>query len=221
MINNTKKPNLNFYKILLISFIATILLVTFSYYFLDKPIAFFVNRIQLPFNYLLILFTNIKPYIYVSSLIGIMVYFFIQQETAFLKFPNFKPGLLVYSLSIIIANAFTDALKHDCGRDWPKTWYHHNLSLIHDHAYGFHWFHGSQAYSSFPSGHMTVICAAMIPLIIFLPKLRWLWIFIILFMAFALLFLDYHFLSDIITGSFIGTVTALCTKRTIDVTFGV
>jgi len=195
-----------------IALLCLIPILLISYFFLDKPVAYFVNQLHLPFNHLLVAYTKIKPFVYLSSIIGMIIYFFFHKK---IQSKTFNKRLLVYSLSIILANAFKDILKFGFGRDWPKTWYHHNLSLIHDHAYKCNWLHGSPGYSSFPSGHMTVMTAAMGVLCIYIPKLRWLWISIIIFMAFSLLFLDYHFLSDIIAGSFLGITTALCVNKEI------
>ena len=76
----TRKNNFHFKKLLLLSFILTTAVVVFSYFLLDQPIAFFVNQLHLPFDNILIGFTKIKPYVYLSSLIGIIVYFFLHQK---------------------------------------------------------------------------------------------------------------------------------------------
>ena len=98
-------------------------------------------------------------------------------------------------------------LKYDFGRTWPETWINNNPSLISNGAYGFNFFHGGPGYSSFPSGHMTVICAVTSVLWIYYPKLRVLYALVVAAIALGLLGADYHFVSDIIAGVLLGTVT--------------
>ena len=68
--------------------------------------------------------------------------------------------------------------------------------------------HGGASFASFPSGHMSVTLAAMTCLWFFYPKFRWLYSLIALCVAIGLLLMNYHFLSDVIAGSYLGFITA-------------
>jgi membrane-associated phospholipid phosphatase len=116
-------------------------------------------------------------------------------------------ALMTCSISLIVAEAAKNQLKYDFGRTWPERWINNNPSLISNGAYGFNFFHGGPGYSSFPSGHMTVICAVTSVLWIYYPKLRVLYALVVAAIALGLLGADYHFVSDIIAGVLLGTVT--------------
>jgi membrane-associated phospholipid phosphatase len=121
-------------------------------------------------------------------------------------------GLLA-SASLVIASAIKDQLKLAFGRTWPETWTNNNPSFIHDQVYGFNPFHGGQAYASFPSGHTTATCAVMAVLWICYPKYRPVYGLVIAAVVIGLLGADYHFLSDIIAGGFLGSLTGWVAVR--------
>ena len=115
--------------------------------------------------------------------------------------------ILLSGLSLIVATAAKNQLKFVFGRTWPETWIHNNPSLIHDGAYGFHPFHGGDGFASFPSGHTTAVCAVISVLWICYPRWRILYALCVAAVVVGLLGADYHFLSDIIAGGFVGTST--------------
>lgn len=76
----------------------------------------------------------------------------------------------------------------------------------------FHWFHGGGNYGGFPSGHMTVFSAFFAAVWIFYPRYRSISIGILLVLAIALVATDYHFLSDVIAGAYLGLVVTWLTR---------
>ena len=84
-----------------------------------------------------------------------------------------------------------------------------NPSFIHDGVFGFNSFHGGPGYASFPSGHMSLTCAVVSVLWIAYPKLRALYALVVLAVAVGLVGANYHFLSDIIAGSFVGSTVGI------------
>ncbi len=111
---------------------------------------------------------------------------------------------LLCSISLIVAETTKAQLKFIFGRTWPDTWIHNNPSFLRDGIYGFNFFHGGPEYASFPSGHMAVTCAVASVLWIYFPKARTLYILGALAVAIGLIGANYHFLSDVIAGSFVG-----------------
>ena len=83
----------------------------------------------------------------------------------------------------------------------------------------FHWFQGGGIYSGFPSGHMAVFTALFTTTWLFYPRSRSLSIGAMLVLAVALVATDYHFLSDVIAGAYVGLL-AVCLTRTCFDTFG-
>jgi len=127
--------------------------------------------------------------------------------------PMSKPAatLACCSISLIVAEVIKNGFKIAFGRLWPDTWVQNNPSFIHDGAYGFNFFHGGPGYASFPSGHTAVTCALISVLWILYPKLRPLYALVVLAVAIGLIGANYHFLSDVIAGGFVGSSTGWMT----------
>ena len=103
--------------------------------------------------------------------------------------------------SLVVAK---DELKYAFGRTWPETWTRNNPSLIRDNVFGFFPFHGGPGYASFPSGHTATICAVMTVFWICYPRWRPLYALAMAGVAIGLVGADFHFLSDVIAGGFLG-----------------
>lgn len=109
------------------------------------------------------------------------------------------------SISVLVTEITKSQLKYVFGRTWPETFVQNNPSFIRDGAYGFNFFHGGGGYASFPSGHTAAICALVSVLWIMLPKGRPLYVLVVAAVVVGLIGADYHFLSDMIAGGFLGT----------------
>ncbi len=133
----------------------------------------------------------------------------------FAALTGWRPGPLAYSLfcacmAVLIAVAIKDQAKFAFGRLWPETWVNDNPSWIGGGSYGFFPFHGGTGWSSFPSGHMTVITAPMAVMWRRYPAWRWLAALPVALVALGLYGADFHFVADMIAGTLLGTVCALC-----------
>ena len=115
--------------------------------------------------------------------------------------------LIACGLAAVIAVVIKEQLKFVFGRTWPETWIG-NPSWIGNGAYGFHFFHGGEGWASFPSGHMTMITAPFAVLWQRARRWRCLWAVPILAVAIGLFGADYHFVSDMIAGVYLGTACA-------------
>ncbi len=91
-------------------------------------------------------------------------------------------------------------LKFIFGRTDPRSW------LIWNKSLEFHWF--SAAVESFPSGHMTVFAAFGTAILLYYPRYRVSVVSFLVLLGAALILTDYHFLSDVIAGAYLGTATA-------------
>jgi membrane-associated phospholipid phosphatase len=120
---------------------------------------------------------------------------------------------LSFGLSLLATSGLKDYLKYAFGRTWPDTWTQNNPSLIRDGAFGFNPFHGGSGYASFPSGHTAVVCAGMTVLWVCWPRFRPLYALLVAATVIGLLGANYHFLSDIVAGGFLGTCVALVVTR--------
>jgi membrane-associated phospholipid phosphatase len=120
---------------------------------------------------------------------------------------------LLASVAFVLAIAVKDQLKFAFGRTWPETFVNNNPSFIGSGAYGFHPFHGGPGWASFPSGHMTAITSVMAVLWLLLPRLRALWALLVALVAVGLLGMDYHFVADILAGTWLGAAMGTGTVR--------
>jgi membrane-associated phospholipid phosphatase len=91
-------------------------------------------------------------------------------------------------------------LKFVFGRVNTRVWLdHHNL-------YGFHFFQGGGDYGGFPSGHMAVFATLAAALRRRYPRYSSLYLFVLLVLAAALITTNYHFLSDVVAGTYLGVL---------------
>ncbi|HQT26232.1 MAG TPA: phosphatase PAP2 family protein [Burkholderiales bacterium] len=104
----------------------------------------------------------------------------------------------VLGSSLPAAYAAKDLLKWLFGRVNTRLW------LAEPDAYAFHWFHGSQDFRGFPSGHMLVLTPIFLALCHFSPRFRLPALILWLGMAAALMVTEYHFLGDVIAGGYAG-----------------
>jgi len=121
--------------------------------------------------------------------------------------------LLRICCALLVAYVLKDQLKYLFGRTWPETWINNNPSFFGDGTYGFFPMHGGPGYSSFPSGHTTLIATIAGALWSLAPKLRWVGVALVLAVAVGLLGADYHWLSDILAGGILGVTTGLVAAR--------
>jgi len=185
-------------------------LVSICYYYVDKPVAFYVYNHHLNQSPMMIKLAHKAEFfyylLYFLAPVFLILYSILAAWNANTRLMR---TILALSVAVIVTSFFKDALKICFGRYWPLTWKRNNPSLIHDNAYGFHPFHHGVAYQSFPSGHTAVTFAAMIVLWIAYPRLRWLCVLICAAMMFGLIVMDYHFVGDVVGGAFLGSILAV------------
>jgi membrane-associated phospholipid phosphatase len=130
---------------------------------------------------------------------------------------GWRPGprakvVLGCCLAAVAAIAVKEQLKYVCGRTWPETWVNNNPSWIANGVFEFVPFHGGKGWSSFPSGHTAEIAAPMAALWCALGTARrWLCAVPVALVAVGLLGADYHWISDIVAGAYIGFASGVGT----------
>ena len=185
-----------------IAFGLTVAAVVACYLFVDKPLAMFIHTRFLQFRSFFILVTFIpEPFLVVSALIVVVI-----GLRRVMGRPLTKPYAVasLWSIGLFVTVALKNFFKFAFGRTWPETWVNDNPSFIRDGVYGFNPFHGEKGFAAFPSGHMAEICFAMTVLWICYARLRAVYVLLIALVAIGLMGANYHFLSDIIAGSFLG-----------------
>ena len=192
-------------KIWLTAFVATAALVILCYLYVDRPVAFFAHANTVPNRRYFDMLTRISEYLFVAAAFGFVVFGLRALVTA--RWHKWQAVILLCGIALAVAETIKDELKFAFGRTWPETWINNNPSLIGNGTFGFNPFHGGAGYNSFPSGHTTAVCTVAAVLWVAYPKLRPLWILTVLAVVVGLIGADYHFVSDIVAGAFLGTTT--------------
>jgi membrane-associated phospholipid phosphatase len=194
----------------LLALALTTVIVIIGYYWLDRPIAFWVHahlggsgrRVLEPVTHIP---DSLVPAA-VTAFFGLGSRALSGRPLSWLAYV-----VVACSVSVTMAQATKNLLKYVFGRTWPETRTHDNPSLIHDGAYGFNWFHGGPGYGSFPSGHMAATCAVISVLWICYPRMKPLCVLAAFAVAAALIGANFHFFSDVIAGRFVGVSTGWIT----------
>lgn len=113
--------------------------------------------------------------------------------------------------SLLFTRYISDKLKYVFARTYPQ---YGSPSLIHDGAYSFNFFRPGHDYLSFPSGHAAALCCLLSVLWIFYPRFRALYAITAIGFSAVLVATNYHFLSDVIAGGFIGASCGVITVFT-------
>ena len=203
---------LEYRTLLLRTSIATavcIAVVSICYFWIDRPVAFFIyhhhiNTIQV-FRWL----TYPPPEVQNWSALVLTILIVRRAWGSFLRW---QKTLFVACLSLIVADDFRISLGDVFGRYWPDTWTHDNPSLIGTGTYGFHPFQRGDDIGSFPSGHAARILAFATVWLIAMPRSRTVHVVVIVFsasMLVSLVAMNYHFVSDVIAGSVLGGIVAI------------
>jgi len=180
---------------------AVVLFVIISHHFFDRGIAVFFGEL-LKNNGLLKTYAAdipdlLFPIASVITCISWIAFYLLRRKNICSPYAQFFHLIgwtvpLSFFLKTILKNVF--------GMTNTRAW------LVHREEFGFHWFQGGGNYSSFPSGHMAVFMVLVIALIRYFPRFRFAGLLFLLMLAAALVVTDYHFLSDVVAGAFIGLI---------------
>jgi membrane-associated phospholipid phosphatase len=176
-------------------------LVTVCYWLVDRPVASFVHQHKLSSHAALRWLTVPPPIVQAWTPVVLVAF---AMRRAFGPFRRSELTMLTACVSLIVADQFRESLNYAFGRYWPETWIDNNPSFIRDGAYGFHPFHEGSAYGSFPSGHMARTLGFAAVIWISYPGWRWACVLATLAVAAGLVGMNYHFVGDVIAGSFVG-----------------
>src|SRR3989338_6665178 len=139
-----------------IAALVTILLVIVCYWFVDKPVAFFVAHNHFA-NFIFLKWVTYIP----AALFPLLFLIYPVLMFRFCKRLGNHYDAAIWNIanSVTAAYFIVGLLKIAFGRTWAVTWTNNNPSLLSNGAYGFHWLHGNASFASFPSGHTAVIIA--------------------------------------------------------------
>jgi membrane-associated phospholipid phosphatase len=177
--------------------------VVICYFFVDRPVAFFVYDHRTAKLDGLKWLTEPPP---LAQSWSPLVLTLLAVRRAFGPWRRWQLALFVACVSVIIADQFRESMGDLCGRYWPETWHNNNPSLIGNGTYGFHPFEVGDDVGSFPSGHSARILGFATVFWLAMPRGRWLCALVAVPMLVALVGMNYHFVSDVIAGSVLGGI---------------
>jgi membrane-associated phospholipid phosphatase len=189
---------------------ACAVLVIICYYFVDRPVAFFVHDHRIPQFEELRWLTEPPPLVQSWAPLLLVL---LGVRRAFGPGRRWQHVLFVACISLIVADQFRQSLGDLFGRYWPETWHDDNPSLIGTGAYGFHPFQVGDDVGSFPSGHSARIVGFTSVFWLAMPRSRWLCVVLGVPMLVALVGMDYHFVGDVIAGSTLGAIVGAWAAR--------
>ena len=193
-----------------IALIACVFAVVFCYFFVDRPVAFFVHDHQFArieeFRWL----TEPPPLVQSWSPLVLVA---LAVRRAFGPWRRWQATFFLACVCVIVADQFRQSLGDLCGRYWPETWHDNNPSLIGTGAYGFHPFQVGDDVGSFPSGHAARIAAFFGVLWWMLPRGRLMYVVVAVPLLVALVAMNYHFVGDVVAGSVLGAIVAAWAVR--------
>ena len=189
---------------------ACIVVVVVCYYFVDRPVAFYVHNHGVDKFALFKWLTYPPPIVQTWSPLVLAL---LALRRAWGPWQRWQQVLFVACVSLIVADQFRYTLGDAAGRDWPETWHDDNPSLIGNGTYGFHPFHADDDEGSFPSGHAARIAGFLSVFWLALPRGRWLYAIVAVPMLVALVAMNYHFVGDVIAGCVVGGIVGVWAAR--------
>jgi membrane-associated phospholipid phosphatase len=182
-------------------------LVALCYFFVDRPVAFFVHDTH---NFGLAAF--LKAITYVPTTVeawvpAVLVVLGVRR--AWGPWRRWELALLLACVSLVVAEQFKESAALVAGRTWPDTWVEDNPSLIRNDVYGFFPFHGGRGWESFPSGHTARTLAAVGVFWVAYPRWRWLCVLAAVPVPVGLVGMNYHFVGDVVGGGFVGATVGV------------
>ena len=184
--------------------------VVVCYFWVDRPVAFFVHDQGVEKVRFFKWLTYPPPFVQSWSPLVLAL---IMARRAWGPLPPCLWALFVACLSLIVADQFRTSLGDVAGRYWPETWHDDNPSLIGTGAYGFHPFRLGDDVGSFPSGHSARIAGFAGVWWLAMPRLRLLLVLICGPMVASLVAMNYHFVGDCVAGVTLGGVVAVYAAR--------
>jgi len=182
-----------------VGFISVVLLVLFSYHFVDRQTALYVKNLWKPgsrFSLFSISIPDILfPVVCVITVVAWTAYAVLTREGR-----HSRHALYFRLVAVTVPASFLlkSLLKAIVGRINTRYW------LSHPGLDELHWLRGRGHYSGFPSGHMAVFTALAFATVRFYPRTRIACWALLAALAAALVLTDYHFVGDVIAGAYLG-----------------
>jgi len=179
--------------------IVFVVLTLFSYCFLDFPTAILLQKMLTSQGWIMDGLGQVPELLLPLSLAGTILAwaFYLVLKRKFI-FNNSTQFCRLIGISLPLAYLAKDIAKIMVGRVAPRYW------LLHPDAGEFHWLHGASPYFGFPSGHMVIATTLLSAMYAYYPGYKGIYITLLALLAVLLISLNFHFISDIWMGTYLG-----------------
>ena len=185
----------------IITLVSVVLFIAFSYHFLDREIAVisydFLSGKRMLTTYSANIPDFLLPLAFVITGFSWAAYCRFRRKDISSPYTRF---FHLIGWTVPLSFLVKSGLKYVFGMINAREW------LANKGEFGFHWLHGGAKYCGFPSGHMAVFSVLVIALLRYFPRYRSAGLSFLLLLAAALVITDYHFLSDVVAGAFLGFI---------------
>lgn len=165
------------------------LVVVISYFYLDQPLALYLHSLNLDPKFPILSWItqlgSAKIYIILLLVLALICRYIIQNKKA-------ERYFWFLWLCVFIANLVGSVFKTILGRARPE-------ELINHQQFGFTgWHFGQDAFSSFPSGHVTVVTSLLVGLTVLFPRYCYAFLTTAVIVIITRVLLTRHYLSDVL-----------------------
>lgn len=193
-------------------------MIFISYFFVDKNVArYFLEHTDTyeDIGDIISIFGESHWYI-ITAILGYLFFKFLKNNTLyanrflFLLYINLFSGAICLLFKQFFGRIRPWGLKNDRDEYGFLAFQNFDMGFIEKMKY--HFFTLTDApttYTSFPSGHTTTIFAIFTYLSIFFPKYIYIWLFSAIILASSRLLANDHFISDILAGILVGTLSTI------------
>lgn len=182
--------------------VVTLFLIVLSYNFVDIPVAIFCRQtdqnIRQVFDWITEL--GISAWYLVASIFLFVIFRF------YIKKRVYANRALFIFAAVALSGIAAILIKLTVARYRPKLFFETGL-------YGFDFFNVTYEYNSFPSGHVATIFSLAAAMSLFWPKYR-VYFFVVAFaVALSRIVLISYYVSDVIAGALIGSLTVILLNK--------
>lgn len=182
-------------------FMAVILFVMISYFFIDIPVAVFCKNLD----------QNVRDLFEWITPLGVSTWYLVGSFLLFLLFTYYRrhayarQALFLFA-SVSVSGILAALLKWIMGRFRPKVFFEGDL-------YGFNFFTTSHEETSFPSGHSATAFSLALVLALFFPRYRLLLFCFAIIVSASRVVITSHYLSDAVGGAFVALMTVFLLRK--------
>lgn len=182
-----------------ITVLCWIALIVVSYFYIDQPLAIFLQRFDDTGLYNIAWWVTKLGLGYVDLIPGVVLLLIGQ---FIVPSPRLRAAGLLLLIAVLVTGAICDISKVTLGRARPS-------ELLDHGVFGFYFWQFRPEMWSFPSGHVSTITATMLSLSLVWPRYEGICVFLIVLVGLSRLLLGMHYFSDVAAAMLLGAWVTL------------